>query len=179
MTPSWFMAVAEKPVYVVVDDGKARIKRRPEVLGQGRLRDRGRDQRCGRRGFRGRHHRPGRGATGPLCEHPDPEEVLPRPMRSGGGDGIQDAQGDRGPGIPELPGSRPGGDQPPEQGDQPAGGRTRRGPAGVPPVQDGWARPVATELFAPQGNLPIKNYSAGRLSERREKPPRHRTTSRS
>ena len=99
---------AEKPVYLVVDGRESQAEERPEDVGQGRLRYRGYDQRFGRGGGRGCLHRPGRGATRPLCEYSNAQEVLPRAMRPWSGDGIQAFEGDRGSGVPGLSGSRPG-----------------------------------------------------------------------
>ena len=56
----FFTGISEKPVYLLIDNGKAGTARRRRDLGQGHLRDRGHPARRARQGSAGGLHRSGR-----------------------------------------------------------------------------------------------------------------------
>ncbi len=113
--------------------GLRRRRRRPGQdqgrvadLGQGRLRGPRHDPGKGGGEVRGGDHRPGGRAAGALRQHSDRPQVLRGPLRLRRGHGLEDAEGRRGPGQPELPAARPEGQRPAEQGHQQAPGRGER-----------------------------------------------------
>ena len=158
-TPSSCTAGAEKPVYIVVEDGKAKIKDARKIWGKDAYETEDMIKDAEGAEFRGRHHRPGRRTAGPLRQHPD--RARNRFSGAAGWAAVMGSKLLKGiavRGIAEMPDSRPG---------RASAGSTRRSTKRLAELDA--AQPEllqfkrlgtagATELFAPQGNLPIKNY---------------------
>ena len=155
---------ADKPVYIVVDDDRVKIKDAARLWGKDAYAAEDMIQEAegetfevvttGQAGERLVRYR----------QHPDRQEIVCRPVRIRRRHGLQAPEGHRRPRQPDLPDLRPAGQRRTQPGDQQTPGRRQRGQAGdAPDLHLGTAS--ATGLFAPQGNLPVKNYSLARHPE--------------